>query len=142
MAAAGGVHRLPRQIPWHAAMAVILAGKRLTAAQALSFGLVNEVVPSPSSSEGEGDGASKAVDGEEGASALMVAARRWAEDILAGAPLSVRASKEAVVMGAAMPLEHAIDSVFPIARRMYESQDLVEGPRAFAEKRKPNWQGR
>ncbi|MBF2761308.1 MAG: enoyl-CoA hydratase/isomerase family protein [Ectothiorhodospiraceae bacterium AqS1] len=142
MAAAGGVHRLPRQIPWHAAMAVILAGKRLTAAQALSFGLVNEVVPSPSSSEGEGDEASKAVDGEEGASGLMVAARRWAEDILAGAPLSVRASKEAVVMGAAMPLEHAIDSVFPIARRMYESQDLVEGPRAFAEKRKPNWQGR
>ncbi|WP_025769413.1 enoyl-CoA hydratase-related protein [Thioalkalivibrio sp. HK1] len=142
MAAAGGVHRLPRQIPWHAAMAVILAGKRLGAAEALSFGLINEIVPSAMSEEGAESDGSKPKDGEEKGSALMIAARRWADDILAGAPLSVRASKEAVVMGSAMPLEHAIDSVFPVARRMYESQDLVEGPRAFAEKRRPHWQGR
>ena len=121
MAAAGGVHRLPRYLPWHAAMAVILAGKRLSAAEAQSFGIVSEVVP---------------VD------ALMDTARRWAGEILKGAPLSVRASKEAALMGMGMPLEHALDSVFPVARHMYDSEDLVEGPRAFAEKRPPRWQGR
>ena len=73
MASAGGVHRLPRYIPYHAAMGVILAGKRLSAAEAHAYGLVNEVVA--------GD-------------ALMAAARRWSDEILKGAPLSVRASKE------------------------------------------------
>ena len=121
MAAAGGVHRLPRYLPWHTAMAVILAGKRLSAAEALHFGIASEVVPG---------------------SELMDAARRWAGEILKGAPLSVRASKEAALVGLGMPLERALDSVFPVAREMYDSQDLVEGPRAFAEKRPPRWQGR
>ncbi len=121
MAAAGGVHRLPRYIPYHAAMAVILAGKRLSAAEAHALGLVNEVVA--------GD-------------ALMEAARRWAGEILKGAPLSVRASKEATLIGMGMPLERALDAVFPLAGEMYESEDLVEGPRAFAEKRPPRWMGR
>ena len=120
MAAAGGVHRLPRYIPYHVAMGVILAGKRLSAAEAHARGLVNEVVA--------GDG-------------LMAAAHRWAGEILKGAPLSVQASKEAALTGMGIPLERALDSVFPVAQEMYASEDLVEGPRAFAHKRPPRWKG-
>ncbi len=121
MAGAGGVHRLPRQMPYHAAMGVILAGKRLTAQDAFRWGLVNEVVP---------------------LAELMETAEKWAADILEGAPMSVQASKEATVLGMALPLERAMDANFPTASALYSSEDFIEGPRAFAEKRKPNWKGR
>lgn len=121
MAGAGGVHRLPRQIPYHAAMGVVLAGKRLSAQDGHRWGLVNEVTSLAD---------------------LMPAARRWADDILQGAPLSVQASKEATIKGLSMPLESALDSNFPTAIKMSGSADYIEGPRAFAEKRKPNWQGK
>ncbi len=121
MAGYGGVHRLPRQIPYHIAMGVILAGKRLTAAQGQAYGLVNETVP---------------------ADQLMSCALDWAKCIEAGAPLSVQASKEAVNKGLGVSLEHAMQAIYPVARRMYDSEDLVEGPRAFAEKRAPQWKGK
>ena len=120
MAGAGGVHRLPRQIPYHVAMGVILAGKRLSAAESLRYGLVNEVVPQTE---------------------LLSTAQRWAMEILKGAPLSVQASKEATLMGGAMPLEHALDATFPTTLAMQAAGDYLEGPRAFAEKRSPNWKG-
>ena len=121
LAGAGGVHRLPRQIPYHIAMGVILAGKRLGAEEAHRYGLVNEVVESDK---------------------LMNTARDWANEILKGAPLSVQGSKEASVLGLGMSLDHALDSLFPIQARLPETEDYVEGPRAFSEKRPPNWQGK
>ncbi|NKC16334.1 MAG: enoyl-CoA hydratase [Gammaproteobacteria bacterium] len=120
LAGAGGVHRLPRQIPYHIAMGVILAGKRLSAGDALRYGLANEVVP---------------------LAKLMDTARDWAHEILKGAPLSVQGSKEAAVLGLGLPLDLALEAVFPTQGRLSETADYVEGPKAFAEKRPPNWTG-
>lgn len=118
----GGLHRLPREIGVKAAMGMILTGRHVTAAEGKALGFVNEVVPP-----------------EE----LMAAARRWAAMILEMAPLSVRASKQAVYRGLdAESLEEAMVTVYPATAAMLEAEDLVEGPKAFAEKRAPRWAGR
>lgn len=119
MAAAGGVFRLPRQMPYHLAMGIILASRRITAEQALQYGIVNEVVPLAD---------------------LMSTAESWAADIMKGAPICVRASKEAAIKGLSSPLDN-IQGDFPLMKAMYESEDYIEGPRAFAEKRPPKWKG-
>ena len=121
MAASGGVHRLPRQLPYHLAMGCLLTGARLSVQDAQQHGLVNEVVPMQS---------------------LMSAAEAWAERILKCAPLSVRATKEAAQQGMDMPLSTAVTSGFPGMETMRTSEDFMEGPRAFAEKRTPIWKGR
>jgi crotonobetainyl-CoA hydratase len=72
----------------------------------------------------------------------MAAAARWAGEILECSPLSIRATKEAATFGPGLPLERALDVVFPGQMALYQSEDFVEGPRAFAEKRKPQWKGR
>jgi len=120
-ALAGGVHRLPRQIGLKRAMGMILTGRHVPAREGLELGFVNEVVPG----------------GE-----LLAAARRWADAIVACAPLSVRASKEAVLAGLDRPLEEAMSARYDGLVRMVKSEDFVEGPRAFAEKRAPRWKGR
>jgi enoyl-CoA hydratase/carnithine racemase len=121
MAAAGGVHRLPRQMPLKVAMGMLLSGRQITAAEAERHGLVNEVVA---------------------AEELMPAARRWAAAIAECSPLSVQATKQAALQGRGRPLAVALSDVYPAVSRVCASVDAAEGPRAFAEKRPPVWKGR
>ncbi len=121
-AIAGGIHRLPRHIGFHNAMGMLLTGRRVDAREGQRLGFVNEVVPH-----------------EE----LLPAARRWADQILECAPLSVRASKQAAVQGLDAPsLQEAVDGRYDQLRTMIKSEDFKEGPRSFAEKRRPQWKGR
>ncbi len=120
-ALAGGLHRLPRQIGLKAAMGMLLTGRRVPAQEGKDLGFVNEVVP---------------------AAELMAAARRWAALIMECAPSSIRATKESVLHGLEQPgLEAAMLGNYPEVGKMFMSRNFREGPRAFAEKRKPNWTG-
>jgi enoyl-CoA hydratase/carnithine racemase len=121
MAGAGGVHRLPRMIPQKIAMGYILTARHMTAQEAHRLGVVNEVVPRAE---------------------LMPTALKWANEILECSPISIRASKQAALLGLQMPLDAALRMNFTETERMRRSEDTVEGPKAFAEKRKPNWKAR
>jgi enoyl-CoA hydratase/carnithine racemase len=121
VAGAGGMHRLPRQLPLKIAMGMMLTGKPIDAQTAHRYGLVNEVVPFEQ---------------------LMPTAERWASEIMECAPLAVRGSKEAAMTGLDLPLEEALRRPYNWVQAHMRSADRVEGPRAFAEKRTPAWQGR
>jgi len=122
IAASGGIHRLPRIIPQKQALGMILTGRRVPASEGHTLGFVNEVVP---------------------AGQALAAARRWAQLILECSPMAVRASKEAFNRGFdEASLEKAIKTVYPAQQANMDSRDFIEGPKAFAEKRKPDWQNR
>ncbi|MER7668232.1 enoyl-CoA hydratase-related protein, partial [Kitasatospora sp. NPDC096128] len=118
---AGGAFRLARQVPLKAAMGYLLTGRRMTAAEALRLGLVNQVVP---------------------AEELDDCVAEWTADLLRSAPLAVRAIKEAVMRSVDIPLEEAFSAPYVWEQRRRHSQDAIEGPRAFAEGRSPHWLGR
>ncbi|MBI3068525.1 MAG: enoyl-CoA hydratase/isomerase family protein [Betaproteobacteria bacterium] len=117
----GGTQRLPRFVSMSNAMLMLLTGERVDANEAYRIGLVSRVVPQRE---------------------LLAAAREIAEKIAANAPLSVRAVKRLVAQGMDMPLAHAIDVERYVFGLLYSSEDRIEGRKAFAEKRKPNYKGR
>jgi crotonobetainyl-CoA hydratase len=109
-------------IPMKKAMGMILTGRRVPAREGFELGFVTEVVPQGQAVE---------------------AAKRWANMILECSPMAVRASKQASYQGLGEPtLETAMRKVYPAQQANIASQDYIEGPKAFAEKRKPDWQNR
>jgi enoyl-CoA hydratase/carnithine racemase len=122
-ALAGGLHRLPRQIGLKRAMGMILTGRHVSAREGFELGFVNEVV-----SQGQ----------------ALAAAERWANLILQNGPMSIRASKQTIHRGLSVPLEQAMaeQREYPAVKALAASEDYIEGPKAFAEKRAPQWKGR
>lgn len=121
-AVAGGFHRLPREIGLKRAMGMLLTGRRVSAREGHALGFVHEVVTDDA----------------------LVAARRLAAEILACSPMSVRATKEAVMRGQDVSVPQALNDQwqYPAVEAMFRSEDAAEGPAAFAAKRPPVWRGR
>lgn len=122
-AGAGGLQRLARMIPLKHAMGMMLTGRRVGAEEGQRLGFVTATVPNDQ---------------------LMIEARRWAAQILECSPMSVRATKQVAMRALGVPdLATAMRNLdYPAYVAMTKSEDTIEGPKAFAEKRKPVWKGR
>lgn len=120
-AGGGTTVRLPRQIPYPAAMEFLLTAEPLPAERALELGLLNEIV-----------------EPED----LMDRAFWWANRILANGPLAIRATKESVVRGLTVTMKDAYKIEQELSQMVFASEDAKEGPKAFAEKRKADWKNR
>ncbi|WP_204014431.1 crotonase/enoyl-CoA hydratase family protein [Sphaerimonospora thailandensis] len=120
VAAAGGVMRLPRRIPYHVAMEIALTGDFYPASRLYELGLVNRVTPA----------------GEALAGALELARK-----IAANAPLALAATKRVVTESADWSREEMFAKQNEITSPIFASKDAMEGAAAFAEKRAPNWSG-
>ena len=120
VAAAGGLMRLPKQVPPRIAMELALTGDFFTAQRAYEIGLINRVVEKGT-----------ALDG----------AKALAASIVANGPLAVAASKRVMVESMEWPAEEMFDRQNVICNPVFGSHDAIEGATAFAEKRPPNWKG-
>jgi len=118
---AGGTQRLPRMLPKGIALELLLTGARFDAQWALRYGLVNYVVP---------------------ADQVLPKARELALAICENGPLAVRAAKESALRGLGLSLEEGLKQEVEFSRRVLATEDAREGPLAFAQKRKPQYQGR
>jgi crotonobetainyl-CoA hydratase len=125
VADSGGLLRLPQRLPRALAMELLLTGRRMGAAEALRWGLANQVTA---------------------AAHLMDAARALAQQIVQAAPLAVAAVKEIVSATEGQDLQTGYRTLrqghLPQYRTMLRSKDAAEGPLAFSEKRPPRWTGR
>jgi len=120
-ATAGGLVRLPRQLPYRIALELALTGDMFPATRAYEYGLINRVVP---------------------AGEALTEARKLAQTIAANGPLSVAASKRVVIESQDWPAAEVWDRQAALTEHVFTSADAREGSAAFAEKRKPVWQGR
>lgn len=117
----GGTQRLPRHIGRAKASEMLLMGTSIDAQEALRIGLINKIVP---------------------ADKLIEEAMAWAEKIAQNGPLSVRAAKECILRGTEMTLKDGMQLELDLVDKLLDTEDSKEGPRAFAEKRKPEFKGR
>ncbi len=117
----GGVQRLPRQIPYVKAMEILLTGDKIDAQEAYRIGLINKVTPLPQ---------------------LMPAAIEMATKITRNGPVAVRAIKEAIIRGLDLPLNHALRMTVAFRQVNFTTEDSLEGPLAFSEKRPPKYKGK
>lgn len=118
IAGAMGIHRLPRQIPHHLAMGYLLTGRHFSAQRGAELGLVNEVVPMEQ---------------------LDAATNAWVADIVRCSPEALRATKQSTMDALHLSLAEAGEYCSPAEHAWRNGSDIVEGPRAFAEKRDPVW---
>jgi E-phenylitaconyl-CoA hydratase/naphthyl-2-hydroxymethylsuccinyl-CoA hydratase len=121
LAGLNGTQCLPRAIPQAVAMKMLLTGEMIDAQEAHRVGLVSDVVEPAE---------------------LMNLAKKYAEKIASNAPLSVKAAKQAIVMGLDMPLEHGIAFSHLLWGILRDTEDRKEGFKAFGEKRAPEYKGK